>query len=205
MPAQLAAYRDALDRLAATARTAAADELGCALPPVRVEVWQVPPGHERLATDYIDAVRLAISDVAQLRPPPEGGTTIYGVCHEIGHLIVARAAPGTLPVVWDEALAHLLATDVLIPAVWAVHGRALWPDPYPDYPERETRLPDEPAGHLHGSVATLRRLTGELRTLAGRVGVDGLLAALARLDPAHLRVHTLGGALRQATEPSTDH
>jgi len=50
-----------------------------------------------------------VSDPGQLRPPPAGANTLYGVCHEIGHLVVARVRPAgrDLPVVWDEAFAHL--------------------------------------------------------------------------------------------------
>lgn len=200
MTDELAAYQRALDALAATARSAAAHQLGVPLPPVTIDVRTVAPGGEALATDYVDTVTLALSDVAELAPPPQGNNTIYGVCHEIGHMILARSTPGgrDLPVVWDEALAHLLAVDVLLPAVWAAHGADLWPDAYPDYLEREAQLGDGPAGHFHGHVASLRRLTAELRGLTGRVGVAGLLAALGALEPAQLRVDSLGAALRGA-------
>jgi hypothetical protein len=198
--AELAAYQRALDAVAATARSVAGEQLGVALPPVCVAIRLVAPGGEALWTDYVDTVTLTLSDLAQLRPPPAGSNPIYGVCHEIAHMIVARAAPGgrDLPVVWDEALAHLLAVDVLLPAVWAAHGDRLWPDPYPDYLERETQLPTGPATHFHGYTASLRRLTAELRALTAGVGVAGLLAALGALTPGQLRVEALGAALRRA-------
>ncbi|MFU8840910.1 MAG: hypothetical protein ACNA8R_09305 [Nitriliruptoraceae bacterium] len=205
MPDQLEPYRAALEDVAAAAHGAAHDQLGCPLPPIRMQLVAAPPGAERLMAVPPDTVELAVSDPGQLRPPPAGANTIYGVCHEIGHLVLALATPRwrQVPVVWDEAFAHLLAVDVLLPAVWAAHGATLWPDPYPDYPTRELQVPAGSQGLDGGTMATLERSTTHLRRIAARVGVAGLLASLGRIAPHQLTVTELGPALRRETEGQT--
>ncbi len=194
-------YRAALVAVADAARGSARTQLGTELPTVRIRVVPTSPGAEVLAAVPPETVHLAVSDPRQLRPPPAGGNTIYGVCHEIGHLVLARVLPPgrQLPVVWDEAFAHLLAVEILLPAVWAAHGPQLWPDPYPDYLTRELDLPEEPDGLLHGSIATLERTTGHLRDIAAGIGVAGLLATLRSLGPRQLRIEELARALQRAS------
>lgn len=122
-------YVIALDRVGALCRDAASG-LGIALDPISVVVEQVAAGCEEFRAVGAATVRCRVSDVAQLRPPPEGMNAVYACAHEVGHLVVAallgphRAAP---PVVWDEALADGLACGVFLPAVWAVAGPEAWP------------------------------------------------------------------------------
>lgn len=206
MSASYTRYLGALEQVAATAGAASRSQLGIALEEVEVRLVTTSPGAEVLAAIPPATVHLAVSDPGQLRPPPAGSNVLYGLCHEVGHLVTAATLPAGrhLPVVWDEALAHLLAVDVLLPAVWAAHGDSLWPDPYPDYLEREARLPTEPQGLLHGSVATLGRTTAQLRAIAGEVGVHGLLAALREVPPRSLRVEELGRALERISRTRPD-
>lgn len=206
MSAGLAPYRHALERVIATGRGTARDALDVRLPPVTLVIDVVPASQRRLAAVPPDTIHLAVAGVDDLRPPPTGGTTLYGVCHELGHLVVGHVLAGTpaLPVVWDEAIAHLLAVDVLLPAVWAAHGPDLWPDTYPDYLTRETSLPTGPDGRLDASVAVLQRTTAELRRVAERLGRAGLLGALTALPASQRQVTTLAPALRAAAGNSAD-
>ena len=134
----VAPYVRALERVAATCGQAA-NRLGVDLPPVAVRVERCSPGEERLSSDYHSVVDVLLSSVDQFRPPPDGANVIYGMCHEVGHIVIGASSRGRSlpPVVWDEALAHVLAVDSFMPEVWVAHGEGLWPSPYPDYPSRE--------------------------------------------------------------------
>lgn len=191
-------YRRALEQVLATGRRTARDHLDVRLPHVTLvlTIGPVP----RLAAVPPGTIELAVTDLAQLQPPPTGANTLYGVCHELAHLIAGHVfgAPDRLPVVWDEALAHLLAVEVLLPALHATHGSRLWPDTYPDYLDREGRLPVGPDGRHPPDVATLARTSAQLSSVADVRGHAALLRWLAALPATQRTLTLLGPALRQA-------
>lgn len=191
-------YALALAAVAGTCQGAARRHLGLDMPELVVTVRRVPPGQERVATDYDRTVIVEAAGAAQFRPSTVW-RWIYGVAHEAAHVAVARMlGPGRVPpVVWDEALAHFVATRVFLPEVWDEHGASLWPDPYPDYVAAEGALPAGSAGHFGGYVASLRALDAHLTSLAGQVGISRVVAAVGEVTPTDLRADRFGPALER--------
>ena len=193
-------YITALTDVSERCRDLLAEHLDVGLPPISFELSRCAVGSERVYTDYVDTVVFELSSPNQLEPPPVGFTCLYGTCHEIGHLTVARLCPNRLPpVVWDEALAHHIATWLLLPGIAGPDGSPPWPDPYPDFIERETSMlsavDGSPLSHYDASLLQLdRRLTW----LRERVGWDGLADAVRRIRPEDQRAHLFGPALDQA-------
>ena len=190
----------ALATVSERCRDLLADHLDVRLPPIRFDLKWCDVGSERVFTDYVDTVVLELSSPTQLEPPPVGFTCLYGTCHEIGHLAVARLCPNRLPpVVWDEALAHHLATWLLLPGIADPDGSVPWPDPYPDFIERETSMLSAVEGSpLSRYDASLLQLDRRLTRLRERVGWDGLADAVRRLRPQDHRAHLFGAALDRA-------
>lgn len=117
--AAIAPHGDALSAVADHCRSMATDELGVVLPPLSLVVSFVAPHEARVHHDGHAGIRVAVAGLDAFAAPPAGANLRYATCHEVGHLVVAhlrsgRRSPG---VVWDEALAHLLATDVFLPQV----------------------------------------------------------------------------------------
>ena len=167
-----------LEDITATCRRAV-HAAGHPLDPPEIVLRLVEAGHEVVRTDHHRLVLVAVSSVAQLQAPPRGLNVVYGVCHEIGHLVVAQQCrPHALPpVVWDEAIAHLLATDVFLPAIDPCEMHARWPGGRPDFPACELIDPDDDEGYfrlLAHQCAQLREVCGP-----GPAGTDALLRAVS--------------------------
>ena len=159
-------YRRALDRLTETCRSVAAVKYYIQLPPLKLRYVQAGIGQECIRTDYRQTIIFELASVARLKPPPDGFRCIYGTCHEIGHLLLARMLPRSCvpPVIWDEALAHYFAVHLFVPAVYQAHGPNFWPDPYADYHimEGEGVLSHGQMGHLGDYQSSLRMLNAQL-------------------------------------------
>jgi hypothetical protein len=198
--AEVAPYAHALRVVARTCRRAARARLGLKLPDLRVLVVPVAAGGERVSTDYGDSITVEAASGAQFRPSSPGCRWIYGVAHEAAHIAVARLlGPHHIPpVIWDEALAHFVATRVFLAEVWAEHGEELWPDPYPDYASVEAALPFGSATHFDGYLSSLRALDAWLCSLDARVGTLRAVTALRVLGPRDMRVDRFGPALERA-------
>ncbi len=58
---------------------------------------------------------------------PDARADVYGIAHEVAHLGLwnVMGTPTALPVVWDEAVAHVVAIDVLLPT--ALDADLSWP------------------------------------------------------------------------------
>lgn len=185
MPAmvdQLAEARAALERVAEVCRTASARH-GVDLPPVALDLRLDPASPEGVHTDRLATVQLAIASVDRLDPPPSGATLVYGVCHEMGHVVVsALVGDAPLPpVVWDEAVAHVLAVDVFLSDVERVIGRAVLPgDPLegPGRVELERSSIAGPDAGAFGYAALLDRQSASLRALTADVGLEAVLGAV---------------------------
>lgn len=196
--AEVEPYAGALGAVARSCRTSARRHLGLGLPELHVILRRVPPDGERVATDYASTIVVEAAAASQFRPPTRW-RWIYGVAHEVGHIVVARLlGPGRIPpVVWDEALAHFVATRMFLPDVWHEHGATLWPDPYPDYLTVEGALPTGPASHFGGYVPSLRAFDARLAVLAGNLGASRVLTALGALRGADMRADQFGPALER--------
>lgn len=180
MPAgeELAPFRAALARVVTSCREVAGT-FGVDLPELDVDLVVVPEGSERVRTDRTSVVEVAVSSIGQLAPPPEGANVVYGTCHEVGHVVVtATVAPWPLPpVVWDEALAHVLALDHFLPALRRF-GSDLWPVPTADPVAREVEAARHEGGGAFGGGELLDRQSAELRELVAARDVPTLLAAV---------------------------
>jgi hypothetical protein len=105
-------------------------------------------GLDALALNNLDAIEVHLIQAAQtepsldsyggkitfhgnethLLPPAEGGANnIYGICHEMGHLVFPIDDP-----YYSEAWADYAAAYRIIPYVWERLGAGAWPQPY-DY------------------------------------------------------------------------
>lgn len=85
-------------------------------------------------------------NVTHMLPPVEGGANnIYGICHEMGHLVFPISDP-----MYFEAWADYAAAYRIIPYVWERLGADAWPQPYDylanDGPEDLRRRITEEAG-----------------------------------------------------------
>lgn len=200
--APLDAYRAALDRIAVHCCERAAT-VGVDLAPPAVRLELVPGGRESVSTDHRRTVRIAVSDPAQLAPPPAGLNVVYGTCHEVGHLVVAnRSGPHRLPpVVWDEALAHLLTVDLFFPGLPARLGPGWWPHGHPRFPGGELDALQAAAPGTYGPA--LVRDTCRLRRLAARdgVGLTGLLDAVRQIAPLGTPAHDWLRTLTRLVRP----
>ncbi|HSL59924.1 MAG TPA: hypothetical protein VK866_18915 [Acidimicrobiales bacterium] len=170
----------ALVELAARCRGIVATGLGVDLPEIRVEVVVVEPGQELVRTDYVDRIVVALAGADRVAPPPAGANLVYAVAHEVGHLAVVRRLPpgGRLAVVWDEALAHHVAVDVVFPGLARLDPADVWPGERRGWEERQGGFE---VGHGVGDVrAGLARATARVRAAAAGVGgTDELLRRLA--------------------------
>src|SRR5439155_9675515 len=89
----------------------------------------------RLFTDGEDRVFLSMPSPDKLLRPSKSGTfTLYGLCHELGHVAMYRVLKdrGWMTSAGAEGWAHY-AGSIVVDEVYKARGETLWaPDPY-DY------------------------------------------------------------------------
>ncbi len=85
-------YARAIAQVVAAARLVAAEQFDFDMPKtVRVKATCSRKGGTRLFTDGHDRLYLNVRDAEDLRKPSESGFFhVYGLCHEIGHLVLQR-------------------------------------------------------------------------------------------------------------------
>lgn len=189
-----------LHRIAAHCRAVADHTLGVELPEILVELSTVPPGQELLRTDYDQRIFVALASPDRVLPPPEGANLVYGVAHEVGHMVVARCLPtgAALPVVWDEAFAHFLALEAFFPALEAQFGSGIWPGETAGWPQRQAHF--SPGWGFADQEAQLERMTKVLVDIAGRLGGSAvLLKAVAACRSQDLGLLRIERTLRRLT------
>ena len=107
---------------------------------------------------------------------------IYGITHEIGHILVSHLFKERfLPaVIWDEALAHYFALYLFIPKLWEKHQSSLWPE-YPNYLEEHgiDMLDNVPPSDY---ITSLRRMTIIVDELISKYGYRNLKKALELME-----------------------
>jgi len=190
-------YAKALAAVAEAARAAAVAQFGLDMPDtIAVAVEHNPRGRPRLFTDGHDRMFLTVRTERDLRRPKYSGIfTLYGVCHEIGHIAMYRTLRerGWMSSAAAEGWAHY-AGSRLVDAVYAKHGEAVWPDRY-DYRvdgmmRLKRQLAGRPAGTAKGAGQWMK-----LVEIVGAKSMPGIFKAWqgAKVDPADP-----GGALRKA-------
>lgn len=190
--------RPAVARLTDVCVDAAWTELGLRLPPIDAVITAVEPGHEVLRTDYDRSIFLGLSSPDQAFPPPQGTNMVYGLAHEVGHIVLARFIPkGTsLAVVWDESFAHHLALATFFPAIDRALGDTPWPGESAGWQHRQSQLSNENS-HFGSQTAQLVRTTTIVAEAAKRLGGErGLLERLSLQAPSKLSLMKIEQTLR---------
>lgn len=160
------------------------EEFGFDLPPiVRCEVTCAPDQPTRLYTDGQDHLFLSLPSKEKLaRPAKSGVFNLYGMCHELGHMVMYRVLKDRdwMSSAAAEGWAHF-AGSAVVDRVFAAKGESLWPDPYDYRQDGSTRLDKELAGSAPSDVS---RAAGEWRQLEKIVGPRGLAKVFAAWQAA---------------------
>jgi hypothetical protein len=151
---------------------------------IRCEVVCGAGKPSRLYTDGEDRVFLSMPSPDKLRRPTKSGTfTLYGLCHELGHVAMYRVLKNRpwMTTAAAEGWAHY-AGSVVVDEVYAARGEKLWaPDPY-DYradgtARLERQLKDK-------AVSDTARGAGEWQKLGDVVGAAGFREIFRALQHA---------------------
>ncbi len=131
-------YAKALLAIAIEARRVYAEDFGFDMPAkLTLNIQKRSDGRTRLWTDGNSQMFLEIASVEDLAPPSQSGYfNIYGMCHEIGHMVMYRKAKLIgMPEGLGEGWAHY-AGSVVTDHVYKKLGQNIWPQPY-NYSETE--------------------------------------------------------------------
>ena len=127
------AYGEAFAAILSEARHEYENTFGFSLPETIVlDAKREPQQNLRLWTDGNSRIFLTISSQRQLAPSPRSGIfNIYGMCHELGHIVMYRGMKNQvgLPDGVGEGWAHY-AGSVVVDVVAERLGRKIWPEPY---------------------------------------------------------------------------
>ena len=128
-----AAYAEAFAAILVEARREYRDVLGLSLPEtISLQARRDPAGQLRLWTDGDSQLFLTVTSEDQLAPPARSGVfNVYGMCHELGHIVMYRGMRDLvgLPEGVGEGWAHY-AGSVVVEAVAGRLGDTIWPQPY---------------------------------------------------------------------------
>ncbi len=126
-------YARAIAQTVSTARAVAVEIFGSDMPEtITATVERVPDQRGWLFNDGQDRIFLHLSSEKKLlRPATSGVFTIYGLCHEVGHLAQYRAIPDRdwMTSAATEGWAHYIGSRI-VDEVHARAGENLWPDAY---------------------------------------------------------------------------
>jgi hypothetical protein len=127
------AYGEAFANILVEARKEYERSFGLSLPAMLVlEAERDPQGSARLWTDGDSRIFLTISEHRQLAPSPKSGIFhIYGMCHELGHIVMYQDMRNLvgLPDDVGEGWAHY-AGSVVLDEVAARLGEDIWPEAF---------------------------------------------------------------------------
>jgi hypothetical protein len=173
-------YTKALLAVAAEARRVYAEKFGFDMPDkITLNIEKKQNGKARLWTDGQSQMFLEISSSASLAPPMQGGVfNIYGMCHELGHMVMYRKAKLIgLPEGIGEGWAHY-AGSVVVDHVYKKLGQDVWPQPY-NYSEVEgvARLAKS-AQNPDDSKSAITRAALVFYNSQQRYGEDKVMAAM---------------------------
>jgi hypothetical protein len=136
----------------------------------------------RLYTDGEDRVFLSMPSADKLLRPGRSGTfTVYGLCHELGHVAMYRIVKNRpwMTSAAAEGWAHY-AGSVVVDDVYAARGEKLWtPDPYDYRADGAARLQRQLKEKNPSDVA---KGAGEWQRLGQVVGDNGFATVFRALD-----------------------
>ncbi len=177
-------YQVSLEKISKACQEISFEVFKIDLPNIEFEYIEVEYVEEqKLVNDYHSKITIySIDDSIFLSPLDGGSDMVYGVTHEIGHILVSHLLKEKfLPaVIWDEALAHYFSINLFIPKLWEKYQESLWLN-YPNYLEVNSvnileNLP------LTDYVVSLKRLTSILDRLIKKYGYMNLKKALQRMN-----------------------
>jgi hypothetical protein len=127
------AYGEAFAAILSEARREYENTFGFSLPETIVlEAKREPRKNVSLWTDGSSHIFLTVSSEHQLAPSPKSGIfNIYGMCHELGHIVMYRGMKNQVGLSdgVGEGWAHY-AGSVVVDAVAEHLGQQIWPEPY---------------------------------------------------------------------------
>lgn len=174
------------------------EEFGFKMPNRVIGTVECGPGKPtRLYTDGEDRLFLSLSSKAKLAKPASSGVfNLYGMCHEMGHMVMYRTLKDRdwMTSAAAEGWAHF-AGSAVVDKVWAAQGESLWPDKY-DY--REDGL-----ARLHKQLAAkspddVTRGAGQWEKLEKIIGRKGFAKVFAAWQAAGVDATKPKGALLAA-------
>jgi hypothetical protein len=138
----------------------------------------------RLYTDGEDRVFLSLPSADKLRRPARSGTfTLYGLCHELGHVAMYRVLKSRpwMTSAAAEGWAHY-AGSLVVDEVYRARGEKLWsPDPYDYRADGTARLQRQLKEDSPSDVA---RGAGEWQRLGKIVGDTGFVSVFREMQGA---------------------
>ncbi|MBU0639555.1 MAG: hypothetical protein KKB50_11875 [Planctomycetes bacterium] len=141
----------------------------------------------RLFTDGHDHIFLTLSSTQKLAPPAKSGVfNVYGLCHELGHMMMYRLLEDRdwMTTAAAEGWAHY-AGSVVIDSVHAAKGDSLWCYPYDYSSDGTARLERQLAGIQPSEVERGAGAWRELERIIDHGGFARLFRAwqAADIDP----------------------
>ena len=199
-----------LARVADAARAAAVARYGFDVPEtINVNVDCRLGNDVRLFTDGHDTYTLNIRTGFDLAPPAACGIyNLYGMCHELGHVVMYRVLTERR---WlrggaAEAWAHYFGSQI-VDDVYAAEGQQAWWMPYDYRADGMERLRAQLAGSDadHDDVRTAAAWM-ELASLVGERNLPALFAAWekAKADPADPSPALLAAIKQVSANPKID-
>jgi len=181
-------YAEAIARTVSAARAVAAEQFGFDVPETITVTVAVNAEERRLFNDGQDRISLTVrSEEDLLRPSTSGVFNLYGMCHEVGHMVMYRPIRdhGWLSGAAAEGWAHYIGCR-LVDAVYAKEGGDLWPDRY-DY--REDGMKRLERGLASAKPGGMNQAAGLWKSLAENLGDKGIAPLFAawgkaEIDPA---------------------
>ena len=169
------AHGEALACILVEARREYEETFGLSLPKtIELHAKQDPRADKaRLWTDGDSYLFLTVPSKEQLAPSPQSGVSnIYGMCHELGHMVMYRRMKNLvgLPRGVGQGWAHY-AGSVVVDAVARRLGKDIWPEPYDVAAvEGTARLKEQVEGKEWAELAATQRVAKVFYELEKRHG-----------------------------------
>ncbi|MCX7969532.1 MAG: PDZ domain-containing protein [Armatimonadetes bacterium] len=137
-PKELEAYAKAFLQIGDAAREAYQELYGLPLPDkitMHVRLVQDQPKRARLWTNGKDSLFLEVGSEEPLKSPEKGGAhNVYGICHELGHIVIYHrlrhlGEVGELPEGVPEGFAHYFGSAITS-YLFEKLGAQVYPDPH---------------------------------------------------------------------------
>lgn len=178
-------YAEAIAGTVAAARAIAVEQFGFDMPDtISVSARCDAKAGAGLFNDGSDRFFLTVRSERDLRRPSQSGVfTIYGLCHEVGHLAMYRLIRdhGWMTAAAAEGWAHYLGSR-LVDGVHAREGQKLWPDPYDYLDDGTARLKRQLASSTRGTVTRGAAAWLALGEVVGDKGFKPIFEAWGKAD-----------------------